>query len=401
MRLLFLSLFLSGFLSGCATSFKTEPLKPTRSQSSVAQSPGSQSVTAGTLETALEKIRVDGAIPALAAMQIKNGAVIQKAVVGVRKWGDPTLAQISDPFHLGSDTKAMTATLFAMFVEQNKVRWDSTLESLFPEIRNMHSDFKNVTVEMLLAHRSGLAVVMDPQYLQEMRSFGTRVQVGRKIFTENLLSRAPSKLPGSEFIYSNSNYIIVGRIIEKLTGQSWEKVITTRLFKPLGMKSCGFGPAGNARAKIPDAPWPHLDGPNSGGPNSEGPIPLKPNWNADNPPVLGPAGTVHCSLEDWGKFLQLHLDGSNHKPTKILNAVSFDKMHETYPGQDYTYGGWFKVDGPIIFHDGSNTMNYARALLIPEINSALMVTVNKGGDAAQNAVTAAISELMRASRNLK
>ena len=75
----------------------------------------------------LEKIRVQYGLPALAAAVVKNGAIVASGVVGVRVHGTSIPATIDDRFHLGSDTKAMTATLAGMLVEEGKLKWTSTI----------------------------------------------------------------------------------------------------------------------------------------------------------------------------------------------------------------------------------------------------------------------------------
>ena len=148
------------------------------------------------------------------------------------------------------------------------------------------------------------------------------------------------------------------------------------IFDPLGMKSCGFGPPGDAKALNPDQPWAHRKTP-------LGNESILPNLNADNPPALGPAGTVHCSMEDWAKFLIIHRDGFNGLSSTILSAEGFSKLHTPYQGQEYTPGGWRRLDrpwadGPVITHDGSNKGNFSTAWIAPKKNMILLSVANTG-----------------------
>ncbi len=109
-----------------------------------------------------------------------------------------------------------------------------------------------------------------------------------------MLKDAPLTKPGSTYAYSNVGYVLAGLMAEHVSGQSWETLMNKRLFEPLGMTSAGFGSPGHP-GKV-DQPWGHRD---SGGE-------VRPT-QVDNAPVMGPAGTVHCSVPDWAKFASLHM----------------------------------------------------------------------------------------------
>ena len=77
--------------------------------------------------------------------------------MGTRRAGVNIPVTINDRFHLGSDTKAMTSLLAAMLVEEGKLRWNTTLAEVFPELaEKMDAGFRNVTLEQLLSHTSGI-----------------------------------------------------------------------------------------------------------------------------------------------------------------------------------------------------------------------------------------------------
>jgi CubicO group peptidase (beta-lactamase class C family) len=350
------------------------------------------------LHASLEAIRVKAQLPVLGAAVIQNGQLTQAAMTGVRKWGNPTSAQLEDKFVLGSCTKAMTATLVALFVEEGKIQWTSKLSELFPEIIRQDPAFHDVTVEMLLAHRGGLTGEIetydDGALFKKLREPGLDPSEGRQLVAATLLTALPVNTPGSQYLYSNAGYIIVGRALEKLSGKSWETLMKERLFAPLEMSSCGFGPPGSADASAaPDQPWPHVLG-------STGPIPIPPRPLSDNPSALGPAGTVHCSMADWGKFLSLHLDGFNHRPTKIVVQSSFEKLHTSYPGQDYTYGGWIRLTrgwagGAVLTHEGTNNYNRVAVWLAPLQNRALVSVTNIATVDSQNALASSLLSLIQ------
>ena len=109
------------------------------------------------LDAYLETVRTSHALPALAAAVVKDGEVIASGAVGVRALGTDVAVTIDDRFHLGSDTKAMTATLAGMMVDEGRLRWDSTIgEVLGDKVHGMTPTLAAITLEQLLSHTSGI-----------------------------------------------------------------------------------------------------------------------------------------------------------------------------------------------------------------------------------------------------
>ena len=128
-------------------------------------------------------------------------------------------------------------------------------------------------------------------------------------------------------------------------------------------------------------------------------MPIPPSPIADNPAVIGPAGTVHCSLADWAKFATMHLRGENGKEP-LLPAEVFHKLHTATDGE-YAFGwlvakrGW--AGGATLSHVGSNTMWTADIWLAPKKNAAYLAATNVGAQSGFQACDAAITELIKSS----
>ncbi len=335
--------------------------------------------------TDLEAQRRKIGAPGVGAAIVKSQSV-EVWTTGVRKMGTDTKILNTDKFHLGSNTKALTATLLAQLIEAGGLRWESTLQEIFPEIA-VRSEFLNVTVEMLAAHRSGITSDMGAvesgqlwSWMWQNNSTQTPspaispIIYQRHEIAQRLLAFPAQYKPGTHYLYSNWNYIIIGAVLEKYSNVSWEELLQQKIFAPLKMSSCGFGSPGNPALASPDQPWPHV--------LQNGIFAPVPASSAlDNPQSLGPAGTVHCSLSDWSQFLQTHLNGFRQRNTPILRAVSFAKLHTPYPGQEYTPGGWlsFSIRNQMVLqHTGSNTMNFANVLLFPAEDIGFVATTNAG-----------------------
>jgi CubicO group peptidase (beta-lactamase class C family) len=188
-----------------------------------------------------------------------------------------------------------------------------------------------------------------------------------------VLRNPPEAAPGTKFIYSNQGYAIAGAMLEKVTDTTWEKLICERLFKALHMSSAGFGPPGT-RGMV-DQPWGH---------HKVGDAIVA--VQEDNPPAIGPAGTVHCSLSDLAKYAELHLRGETSGV--LLKPATFRKLHTPAPGEDYA-GGWGCYPRPwatglALTHSGSNTMWYVVMWFAPARDFAVIVATNTGaGDTAK------------------
>lgn len=95
-------------------------------------------------------------LPALAVLVLAEGEVRLRSFSGVRKQGDTALVSPNDRWHIGSNTKAMSATLIGTFVEDGSVRFDTRLREVFPELaERFHPDAIDITLEHLLNHRAG------------------------------------------------------------------------------------------------------------------------------------------------------------------------------------------------------------------------------------------------------
>ncbi len=335
----------------------------------------------------LEEIRAKHRLPALACAVVRSNVVVAQAVVGVRKAGDPTSATLADVWHHGSLTKSMTATLAALLVEDGKIAWTDTLAGVFPAAApSMDPTWRSVTLEQLLGHRGGAP---DHAWLEEKGLWGKFWKAPgpprdqRRWLREAVTALPPQHEPDTMHVYSNTGYILAGAMLEERAGKPWEDLVTERVFRPLGMKSAGFGAPGSAGTL--DQPWGHtLSWPLR---NLQ---PVAPGPQADNPPGLGPAGTVHCSLPDLTAYLMAHVSGDLGRPTPLgLPTASWRKLHTALPMQDYALGwgvAWRSwAGGDALNHTGSNTMWFSNAWLAPRRDFAVVVLTNIGGDAAAKA----------------
>lgn len=315
-------------------------------------------------------------MPALAGATFTFDGLQVQAQAGVRKRGGSTAVERDDLWHLGSCTKAMTASLLATFVQEKKFGWDDPLASLLPVLPDgADAAWKGMTLRQLLSHRSGAPANAKWSALPRATD---RLAILKKHCTA-----APEHAPGSKYLYSNLGYMIAGLVAEHHGKALWEDLMRERLFKPLGI-TAGFGGTGTVGKE--DQPWPHL---------SDG-SPMPQNGPAtDNPASLGPAGTCHMSLKNWCLFLADHLRGAAEKKA-LLQPESYAELHrpvgEYALGWNCTQRPW--AGGLVLTHTGSNTLNYAVCWLAPKAGFGVLSVANQGGDTAWKACDAVCAHLI-------
>tara|TARA_X000001036_G_scaffold394486_1_gene394817 strand:+ start:2596 stop:3759 length:1164 start_codon:yes stop_codon:yes gene_type:complete len=306
---------------------------------------------------------LDGKPPGFVAAIKKHGKPIRIAAAGKRKRLSKESFTIFDQVHIGSCSKAMTATLIGKLVDQNKLSWNTTVPKGLPSIaKHIHLSFKNVTVLDLLQHRGGLQANADDWWSES----GKPITTQRFLLAKQHLSR-PAKNKRGEYLYSNLGYMIAGLIAEQKTGQTWENLMRQEIFKPLGITSAGFGFPGTKGAV--DQPWGHLG------------LAMTPT-QSDNAAALGPAGTIHLSLNDWAKFTQQHCGGQLNK---IVSVKTMRDLHKTrhYDKNKYALG-WNVLNRPwgngtVLMHSGSNTMWFATVWVAPNKKTSYLAATNYGG----------------------
>ena len=318
-----------------------------------------QQALAGTpveVQARVDAIREKYALPSLAAAVITDKGIQACAMSGVKTNGVVL-------WHLGSDTKAMTAALVGLLVEQGRVSWDTKIADIFPkEKKGFHPDYAGLTLRQLLAHQGGVRPNLDWWALHNSKR---PLREQRLEALRQGLAEKPAFLPGSDALYSNLGYVMAGAVIEQKLNMTWEDAMRRHLFAPLKMKHAGFGElyAGDV----------------------------------DNAPVLGPAGRVHCTVEDWAAFIADQLRGAQGN-AGLLKPETYRELHTPVGGKDFALG-WVCADrawggGRVLTHNGSNTRHFATLWLAPKRNTAFIACTRQGDDTAAKACDDTVGALV-------
>jgi CubicO group peptidase (beta-lactamase class C family) len=287
------------------------------------------------------------------ALVISKGQVVFNKGYGFKNAKDSTYNDVNSVFQIGSVTKQFTATIILQLQEQKKLSVQDKLSKYFPAF----SWADSITIENLLTHTSGIYNYTNNGKF--MSTEATKPASQEKIFA--LFKDKPLDFkPGSNFSYSNSGYMLLGYIIEKVTGQSYEQVVRERIFKPLGMTHSGFDFA-------------HLADPNRAtGYNVYTEKIKMPSLIVDSSASFA-AGAIYSTVNDlweWHKGLMKNT---------VIKAATQEKAYTPYKN-NYGYG-WF-IDSIFgkrrISHDGGIFGFVSTFVRIPADDACIVLLANMG-----------------------
>jgi CubicO group peptidase (beta-lactamase class C family) len=308
-------------------------------------------------------------LPGVAIAVFHLDQLVGSGVYGYRKSGDPTAIGPDDKWPLGSCTKAITATIAGTLVDQNKLSFDDTLDKLLPGV-TVHPTRAKATLMMLLQHHGGMEREPDAMLVDKALSGGKDPAAARKELTTKLLARPNEKTVGT-YAYSNVGYLAATLAIERAAGQSYESLVRERIFKPLDMTSCGFGPPHQDETGHPSQPVGHAI--------RDGKLqPAKRAAEKEIAELFAPTTAIHCSLADWGKFLRLHqrkLEGV----APVVSPASLRRLHTPQFNKTTAAGFWFEplqFAGMGMHQFGASGTFYSEAWLAPSKDLTFLLATN-------------------------
>ena len=304
------------------------------------------------LDEYIQKAQKDWKVPGLAITVVKDGKILHSKGYGIRELGKKERVDAKTLFGAMSTTKAMVAVGMALLVDEGKISWNDKVIKHLPEFKIADEYItKELTIRDLLTHNSGLG---NADFLWSWTpNLPSGEIVKRMQFAE------PTYSFRGGYTYQNIMYLVAGKVIEKITGQSWEAYTEEKVFKPLGMTN-SFANLERSKAYL-NRSKAHFE--------INGKIEIIEESLAD---PIAPAGAVWSNAEDIGKWIQFLLTNKSKLNEQILKPATLAEIFKPQiiipPNQFYptvavtkphwtTYGlGWFQHDyrGEMVnFHTGS------------------------------------------------
>lgn len=260
-------------------------------------------------------------------------------------------------FFIGSSSKSFTALSIMQLAETGALDIDDLVIKYLPEFKCIKKA-DEVTIRQLLNHTSGFSTY------EGMKLFNRNAGESLSQLSENLHNVRLSRKPGASYEYSNLNYVILGAIIEAVSGITYENYIVNNIFRPLEMNH-SFADCQKAL--------------NYGLENGYQPVlgSLRQTKYEFHPEII-PAGYIATCAKDMSQYLIANLNGGCYKSSRILSEDGMCKLHTKSSKTSDHYGlGWFDY-GELVHHGGSAENYHANMMLLPSkrFGIAIMYNIN-------------------------
>lgn len=315
-------------------------------------------------------------------LYFRNDSIIYSGNFGVTNYSTNQPLNDSSIFELGSVSKQFTALATVQLIERGKIQFDTKVEEIIPTF-----PYTGITVEQLLRHQSGLPSFM---MLMKKKKVWNREKIANNYDVLDALIKFKPKVnfqPGTKYDYSNTGYVTLAMIIEKVSGMTFPEYLTKNIFEPAGMNHSAVIRRRYAPVNIPN--------------NTEGyrynrkrKVYEIKNMHKDNfsgylDGVMGD-GSISSSTLDmvkWNRALQNHTLLSSENTERMFTNDEISK--------DYGLGFFIDEDEEQrnIYHGGSWAGYYAWAYYIPETNEYIVVLCNNNYGKTRSVLTTVLNNI--------
>lgn len=334
----------------------------------------------------------------IAVAVIEEGKVIHSKGYGHLSINSEEKVNEHTLFQIASNTKAFTAAALALLVDEGKIKWNDRVVQYIPEF-TMYNDYvrEHFTITDLLTHRSGLGLGAGDLMIFPPGSDFTMEDV-----LKNFQYHKPVSDFRAKFDYDNLLYLVAGEVVSRVSGQSYEAFVEEHILRPLGMDRSAVGL--NRLKSRSNLAKPHR--------NDHGEI-REIEGYMDGGELLAASGGIYSSVHDMGKWLLVQLNQGKYGDSLQYQLFKPERQREMWqpysslgffprprPSFKYHFGayglGWFLShvhDYSVIYHTGDLPGMLSHVILVPEINSAVVVLTNTSpGANSFNTITSAIRD---------
>jgi CubicO group peptidase (beta-lactamase class C family) len=324
-----------------------------------------------------EEIRLVRGVPGMAYAVFSKDSLFEFGVLGYRVFKSKDPIEKNDRFNIGTNTAAFTAYIAARLVDAGKIKWNTTVLKVYPEFEAKTKPvYKNTTFLDLLSSRSRVQAFMDMGDWFKIPDSKGDIVAKRRAFTYWMLQHKPDmeNFNNQKIVFSLAGYVMAASMMEKVTGKTWEDLITEYIRKPLNISVRYSWP----NRMDPTAPAGHWF--QGGSFHSEDPD----TWVKVHP-VLFPGQGISISLPDYIKYMQANLSGL-YGQKMHLSKNDFDFLF--FGIQDYSLGwnnGSFNGQS-FAFHEGLSLLFNCRTEILKEKDRCIIVMSNSGDKDGRGAV---------------
>lgn len=327
---------------------------------------------------------------------------------GTRELGTAERPTTGDHYRIGSLTKTMTATIILQLAEEGKLSLDDPISMYQPGVPNG----EHITIANLLDMRSGLhGYDLDPVFLRAAGADTERIWSPDDLL-EIGYSHPVLFAPGAAYDYSNTNYILLGLVMEHVTGQTASELFEERLFEPLGLDDTTLPALDDASLPAPSAhgymygtPLHIIDADLALTPEQQAAVAdgqlLPTDWTTANPSWGWTAGSVISSADDVAVWARAVVDGALLEPdAHARRSASYQPLDGTQP-EGVAYGSGMMHAGSYYGHAGLIFGYNSHFLRDPATDTTIVVLTGltlapDGRMPAETLMVAVVDELARA-----
>src|SRR5438477_3939616 len=319
------------------------------------------------LSTELEpKIKAEiqqGHLPGFAIGVIRNGKLIYAKGFGVAKLGGNTTITSRSLFQMASVTKTFVATAVMQLVEKEKIDLDAPLIRYLPYFRLDDERYKTITIRQTLSHTSGIPDTVNYNWDKPEYDAGALERFVRSIADQKLVFP-----PGEKFAYSNTAYEILGDVIAKVSGESFEDYVQHNILTPLGMK--------DSTLLVREANPQLLTSPHVMENNKVVVSKIFPYNRAHSP-----SSTLYSSIEDMSRWAIANMNRGELDGKRILKHETIDLMWRPIADALRMKEGisWFTTEKQghrLVLHSGGDVGFESLLILAPEDSVAVIAMSN-------------------------
>ncbi len=315
----------------------------------------------------LEAKRKEYHIPGMAIAVVKDDQIIMARGFGVMDLQQKTPVTAETLFSIGSSSKAFTATMLGMFVDQNKLEWDQQVTDQLPNYQfKVDGEIVPITYRDMLSHRTG--------YTRNDLLWANG-QASRDLILNTAVKAEPVDEFRKNFYYNNVMYLAAGEAMAKVAGKSWDALLDEMLLKPLAMSnttSIHHKALSDERISL-GYQWNDVTEEHD----------LMPRRNLNN---VAPAGGIYSNVNDMAQWLRFQLNqGMSVQGQDKQQLISAEQLKETHQAQidiagDVDYGmGWMlrKWQNHQVIEHGGNIDGYgAQVAMLPDSELGFVLLTN-------------------------